>query len=194
MRALYYKGATPTVATSKKQIRANRRNAKKSTGPRTIKGKAISSANALKHGLTAKKHIIINAVTQGENPEEFQTLLADLRDEFKPTNDLQDSLVLKIAHCLWRSNRLINAESTEINSRLDAFAAGNPGDNRPASKPNATEIGLQFLPNSRDAANRQLYEARIDCELFQAITCLRFLRARPLRQKLRGKSGSLCVF
>ena len=40
------------------QIRANRENAKKSTGPRTPEGKANSSKNALKHGLLAEDAVI----------------------------------------------------------------------------------------------------------------------------------------
>jgi len=36
--------------TSRKQIAANRRNARKSTGPRTARGKAIARLNGLKHG------------------------------------------------------------------------------------------------------------------------------------------------
>jgi hypothetical protein len=35
-----------------KQIEANRRNAKRSTGPRTASGKSTSSHNALRHGLS----------------------------------------------------------------------------------------------------------------------------------------------
>lgn len=35
------------------QIEANRRNARKSTGPRNAEGKAVSSRNAVKHGMTA---------------------------------------------------------------------------------------------------------------------------------------------
>ncbi len=38
---------------SLKRIRANRRNAKKSTGPRTAAGKRRSSVNSLKHGVYA---------------------------------------------------------------------------------------------------------------------------------------------
>ncbi len=37
--------------TSDKQIRANRRNALKSTGPKTSEGKSKVKRNALKHGL-----------------------------------------------------------------------------------------------------------------------------------------------
>ena len=44
--------------TTDAQNEANRRNAKKSTGPRSQAGKAVASQNALKHGLTAKRVII----------------------------------------------------------------------------------------------------------------------------------------
>jgi hypothetical protein len=37
---------------TEKQIAANRRNAQRSTGPRTAAGKSISSRNALRHGLS----------------------------------------------------------------------------------------------------------------------------------------------
>jgi hypothetical protein len=40
--------------TSDRQIEANRRNAKLNTGPRTKQGKAASSRNALRHGLSRR--------------------------------------------------------------------------------------------------------------------------------------------
>jgi hypothetical protein len=40
--------------TSYRQVEANRRNALKSTGPRTEAGKQVSRRNALRHGLTAE--------------------------------------------------------------------------------------------------------------------------------------------
>jgi hypothetical protein len=43
---------------TKAQIRANRRNAQKSTGPRTPQGKAVVSQNAIKHGLFARQDVI----------------------------------------------------------------------------------------------------------------------------------------
>jgi hypothetical protein len=48
------------------QFHANRRNAQASTGPRTPEGKAASSANATRHGLSAAFRVLPN-----ENQEEF---------------------------------------------------------------------------------------------------------------------------
>jgi len=43
--------------TSERKIAANRRNSRKSCGPRSAAGKAIASRNALRHGLAAIPHI-----------------------------------------------------------------------------------------------------------------------------------------
>ena len=43
---------------TKAQIKANRENAKKSTGPRTEEGKQRVSLNALKHGLLARDAVL----------------------------------------------------------------------------------------------------------------------------------------
>jgi len=49
---------------TQEQLNANRKNAEKSTGPKTADGKAISSQNAVKHGFFAK-----NDVISGEDPK-----------------------------------------------------------------------------------------------------------------------------
>src|ERR1035438_7418764 len=51
---------------TKRQTAANRRNARKSTGPKTRPGKATASMNALHHGLRAR-----TVVLPGENREDF---------------------------------------------------------------------------------------------------------------------------
>ena len=62
-----------------KQFEANRRNAQKSTGPKTPEGKAAVSMNALRHGLRAR-----TVVLPGENREEFNQLCDDLQVEWNP--------------------------------------------------------------------------------------------------------------
>ena len=52
---------------SEAQIKANRENAQKSTGPRTEEGKAVVAQNAVKHGLWARQ-----AVIKEEDPAEFE--------------------------------------------------------------------------------------------------------------------------
>src|SRR5258706_2257863 len=64
---------------SEKKIAANRRNAQKSTGPKTLSGKTIASMNALKHGLCARKPIVT-----GEDQAEFAQFAADWVDELRP--------------------------------------------------------------------------------------------------------------
>jgi hypothetical protein len=52
-----------------KQIAANQNNALRSTGPRSLAGKARSRLNAVKHGLTATHSLL-----PGEDPKEFDGL------------------------------------------------------------------------------------------------------------------------
>ncbi len=102
------------MATSAKQIAANRRNAKKSTGPRTSQGKAVASRNAITHGLHACD-IILKSPHLTEDRSQYEHLLDSLIDELKPKGILQEHLVLKIANSLWRYRRVINAETARIN-------------------------------------------------------------------------------
>ena len=97
---------------SKKQVVANRANAKRSTGPKTNKGKALARMNACKHGLTAGTIVIGN-----EDPREFDTLRADLEREFKPRPGLERELVERLAVQLWRMRRIPACEASLIEAR-----------------------------------------------------------------------------
>ena len=105
---------TPTEA----QIDANRRNAQKSTGPRTAEGKAASSRNRLLHGLRANKHIVLD-----EDPEDFLSLLHDHFDRFRPIGDGEEKLVLRIAADQWRLDRSLPMEAGIYRERLESVAA-----------------------------------------------------------------------
>ena len=78
--------------TSKKQIQANRRNARKSTGPKTAKGKAVVRLNALKHGLRAENALLL----PGEDGEELSKLARRVSADLNPTRCVPPSWVLML--------------------------------------------------------------------------------------------------
>ena len=86
---------------SNNKVRANRENAKKSTGPRTLSGKEKVSGNALSHGLTAEKHVII-----GESIEEFNALKESMFQVYKPDGVCEEEIFIKLNELLWRLRRV----------------------------------------------------------------------------------------
>ena len=86
---------------TQKQINANRRNAQKSTGPRTENGKSISRLNARRDGFTGQ--IVILDAEYRPHFEKFKSnLIADLQ----PKTTLALSLAHSIAWDTWRERRL----------------------------------------------------------------------------------------
>jgi len=86
---------------SDNKIKANRRNAKKSTGPRTFLGKEKVSGNALTHGLTAEKHVII-----GESINEFNTFKDSMFKVYSPLGAYEEEIFIKLVELLWRLRRV----------------------------------------------------------------------------------------
>ena len=86
---------------SNNKVRANRLNAKKSTGPRTLSGKEKESGNALTHGLTAEKHVII-----GESIEEFNTFKESMFKVYEPYGAYEEEIFIKLIELLWRLRRV----------------------------------------------------------------------------------------
>jgi hypothetical protein len=92
--------------TSEKQIEANRRNALKSTGPKTDEGKARSSMNALRHGLTAAQ-----AVLPHENEDDYEKLREGMLESYAPENPAEQAIVEELANAYWRLMRLHRVET-----------------------------------------------------------------------------------
>ena len=86
---------------SDNKVRANRKNAKKSTGPKTLSGKEKVSGNALSHGLTAEKHVII-----GESIEEFNTFKNSMFNVYEPFGAYEEEIFIKLVELLWRLRRV----------------------------------------------------------------------------------------
>jgi hypothetical protein len=98
-----------------KQVSANRRNAIKSTGPKTNNGKQRSRCNAVSHGLTAA-----TVVTAIEDAEEFERFEAAIRADYQPISTIENELVARLVSLLWRLRRatLIETNLFQLQGRL----------------------------------------------------------------------------
>lgn len=99
---------------SQKRTIANRRNARRSTGPRTKRGKAVTAWNALKHGLQARQVVI-----PGEKRKDFQTFQKTLMDDLAPEGALEILLAERIVAANWRLRRSLRVEAEMIYHRVD---------------------------------------------------------------------------
>src|SRR5579871_4701532 len=91
---------------SLRQIEANRRNARLSTGPATDDGKKRSRQNALRHGLTAET--VINALEDAEDYAAFQMAVID---DYDVQSVVERELILRLACLLWRLRRATTIET-----------------------------------------------------------------------------------
>src|SRR6185437_4696186 len=93
---------------SLRQIEANRRNARLSTGPVTEEGKKRSRQNALRHGLTAET--VIDAL-ELEDAEDYAAFQMAVAADYDAQSAVERELVLRLASLLWRLRRATTIES-----------------------------------------------------------------------------------
>src|SRR3989441_6279877 len=161
-------GQKPPISSRKAE--ANRRNALKSTGPRTPTGKMTVAKNALKHGFFSK-WLLIPHPDGKEDPTEYQNLYAALREHYQPLDFLEELWVEKIAVWSWRLRRLLRCESGQIaralaehNHEIKQLSAVDSGELAlPAlSSPEIDAITDHlFLPPKEELDKLLRYEAMI---------------------------------
>ncbi len=178
---------------TEKQINANRNNAKKSTGPRTKKGKAIASRNSLKHGLLAKKIVI-----HTESKAEFELHCDEMLTDLKPVGPMESILAQRIITLSWRLKRSDNVQAATINT-MDAENAPSPladikksmlksvlGQSAPAApfvpKPvlNLGRLIIKDFSNARVIDRLSLIERRIEDSLQRTMD--QFYQLKFIRQ------------
>jgi hypothetical protein len=128
------------------QIEANRRNAARSTGPRTPEGKARVRRNATRHGLCSG--IALMSEEGPEMSDDFKLLLEDLREEHRPDGPTEDILVFKMAESVFFANRA----SVLLADKLDSF-------DHPESHPYIS-LMLRYHTTADRAFNRHLNDLR----------------------------------
>jgi hypothetical protein len=96
---------------------ASRENGRKSRGPITPEGKAISSQNSRTHSLTSAALCL-----SIEDQPAFDALLADFRNDLQPANAIQSDLVAELAAIRWRQRRLWHIQTGMLDNAMDIMA------------------------------------------------------------------------
>jgi hypothetical protein len=159
----------PAAARTSAQIEAARRNGARSRGPTTAEGKARSSANALKHGLAAANH----ALLEGEDRAAYEELLTGLVDELAPGTELEARLVQRLASALWRQDRADRLEA-KLFAWTDTPKVFHGGKYLPI------DAEANFDIARLDALRR--YRAEAGREASRVLRELRLLRAEQARE------------
>ena len=155
---------------TKAQIAANRKNAKKSTGPKTPEGRAAVRLNGLKHGLTSQILVL-----PGESISDFEHLLDSLEAEHQPTTPTEVILVRQMAMASWRLNRILHMEASHYHIRRSDLE-----DNFEEYYTNLTEPDRHAIIAADDKTliNFARYEAQMERSFHRNLTALHRLRAQ----------------
>jgi len=107
--------------TSLRQIESNRRNAQRSTGPKTQSGKQRSSQNAVRHGLTAE-----TVIGPLEDPADYRAFERAVTTAYDAETAVERELVLRLASLLWRLRRATSVETGLLQIQCEANTASDP--------------------------------------------------------------------
>jgi hypothetical protein len=155
------------------QIKANRQNARKSTGPKTEEGKAAVSQNAVKHGLFAE------SVIEGENEAEYEAFHDQMLAELVPVGMIESMLAERVVSLFWRLKRAERMQNQVIEDMIGREVTSNRARHereyyhiRQEIMPGDPRMDLDDLPlgriaisdwsNSRVLDRMLMYERRIE--------------------------------
>lgn len=168
------------------QVRANRLNALKSTGPRTGAGKAVVAQNAVKHGLSARQAVIV-----GEDMGEFEFYREKMLAELAPEGAMESALAQRAVGLAWRLRRaerlqneafdaLYDKDATDpfakLMRKLRAKEQGLTDDGEAGRDLTCGRIVVQDFADARVLDRLLLYERRLEHSLYKTIDELQRLR------------------
>jgi hypothetical protein len=135
---------------SDKQIIANQKNARRSTGPRTESGKRRSRRNAIRHGLTAETVIDIL-----EDPADYRAFERAIKSNYSPQTAIEGRLVTRPASLLWRLRRAVTIESGLLS--IQAVIIRDHSAARPSIELNTDSLSIfrQFLRQKHEQHKKE---------------------------------------
>ncbi len=161
------------------QILANQANSKRSTGPKTAEGKAVSRANAYKHGLTG-----VGVVVSDADTAQIEQYASELKAEFRPSNMTAEKLVERMAVLAIRMERSVTQEFAAVaeNVRLAQanFEAPEGLDEQTVAKLRREAGRIALFDPSKEACLARKYEAAAERGMYRALKELRLVE-RPAK-------------
>jgi hypothetical protein len=138
-----------------RRAEANRENAQLSTGPATEAGKAKSSLNALKSGLTGRAVLLST-----DDAAQYQTHIQSYEDHFQPVGPEEQALVQSLADTGWRLSRVPGLEMAIYAQERIEFADEFEDQNDEAVRAALIEAQT-YLTYEKQIRNLHLQEARL---------------------------------
>jgi hypothetical protein len=163
--------------TSLRQIESNRRNALRSTGPRTEAGKQRSSKNAVRHGLTAE-----TVIEPLEDPEDYHAFEQAITSDYDAETAVERELVLRLASLLWRLRRSTLIETGLLQLESDVFRQRTHATEMPEQ--GCTFETLQATGPPSEIARRFLRLSNLDNNVFERLGRYETALWRQVRQTL----------
>jgi hypothetical protein len=152
---------------SEKHSQSARINGARSRGPVTPEGKAISSRNAMRHGLLAR-----NVLLSNEDPKAFEMFFYLFIERFKPVNDIEMSMIEDMTAAQWRLHRGIAMEKSILESGIAA---------RPGKSPIEQITGAWCDPMNQVSLTRlERYQTRLQNMYQRALRGLQLMRKIPV--------------
>jgi hypothetical protein len=111
-------GGAEQSGPSPAQVSANRRNASRSTGPRTAAGKAQSARNSAKHGRYALTSVAITVGPFAEDPDEVQGFLDEIIKDLDPRDSVERAHAERIAQIHLQEARIDRWETAALNGTV----------------------------------------------------------------------------
>jgi hypothetical protein len=170
---------------SERQIEANRRNAAGSH-QMTEAGKQAVRANAVRHGLTSRLHVVL----EGEDQQFFAELRDSLLADYTPATTQETLLVHQIAEHYWRLLRARNMETASLSASTQAFEIefNMPTEDQPGADP--SHIALAYSQHDKLFARLGRYETTIERSYYRAIRELQKLQSNRIRS---ASQSAACV-
>ena len=145
----------------------------KSTGPRTPEGKARSSTNALRHGLTGRVIVL-----PSEDMDAYRAFCAELMADLAPETPLERQYAQTFCDTQWRLNRARSLEDSMLS--LGHFEAAGDIDTDHPEIHAALTAARVFREDSKSFVNLSLYEQRLQRTLRESLRQLQELQAKRI--------------